>query len=103
MTFPFRKVSMPVLIEGIAQALGLTAAEFESRCAALESRLNLLEARTENFEYVGIFQDDREYLVGNFCTSKGAIWRCNRNTRQRPGDGNDWTLACKAGRDGRDA
>jgi soluble cytochrome b562 len=79
----------------------------ERKCAALEAKIAVLEAQLEakNFAYVGAHKDGRTYNVGQFVTYGGALWHCNQfHTRTRPGDGDaSWTLAVKAGRDGKDA
>jgi hypothetical protein len=74
----------------------------QSVAEALKSqkdRLDVLESR----EYQGVHVEGREYTRGQTVTHKGGIWHCNRETKQRPGECSDWTLALKAGRDGRDA
>jgi hypothetical protein len=55
------------------------------------------------FAYLGTFELGRAYERGSFVTYGGSIWCARRATRQRPADGDDWQLAVKAGRDGRDA
>ena len=66
-------------------------------------RIDDLERRIDVSGYQGVHEEGREYVRGQMVTSKGSIWHCNRPTRQRPGDCGDWTLAVKAGRDGKDA
>ena len=67
-----------------------------------DRRLAALEQRTEGFKYCDVWQERRQYEVGNFVTHGGSLWHCNRPTSRRPGDGTkDWTLAIKCGRDGR--
>jgi hypothetical protein len=44
----------------------------------------------------------RQYNVGELVTDRGSLHHANRSTRVRPGDGNDWTLVCKRGADGKD-
>jgi len=65
----------------------------------LESRIAELEAR----EYRGPHEDGKCYTRGQYVSFKGSLWHCNCETTQRPGDGPAWTLAVKAGRDGKDA
>ena len=71
-----------------------------------------LDARLRRFEdaeakgllaYDGIYDPDRTYLKGAMVTWGGSIWHANRETSAQP-DGNfdDWTLAVKRGRNGRD-
>jgi len=67
-------------------------------------RIAALEARAATFKYAGVYARDRDYAAGEFTTFRGSLWHCNRSTRATPGDGtSDWTLACKRGRDGKDA
>lgn len=56
-----------------------------------------LERLEENppFSYEGVHEQARQYGKGQFVTHNGSLWHCNRLTRQRPGDGNDWQLAAK--------
>jgi hypothetical protein len=71
---------------------------------AFEERLHEIEARNANVKYVGVWNDEREYLPGNFCTFQGSVWHCNVRTRTRPGsDPTIWILAVKRGADARAA
>jgi collagen type III alpha len=55
-------------------------------------------------EYKGVWKPDAPNEKGDFVTFGGAVWHCNAATTAKPGDGNeDWTLAVKSGRDGKDA
>lgn len=78
----------------------------DKRCADLELKLTRLEATLEhrNFAYQGVWKDGKIYNPGSFVTHSGAIWHSNVfHNKTRPGDGDaNWTLACKAARDGRD-
>lgn len=120
MTQPFNQITMPVLLEAIAGALGLTRQDFEGRCAALDARLNALEARTapqelieriaaleqrtSEWRYRGVWQHGEQYEIGNFVTERGELWHCNARTKTRPTDGTGaWTMCVKAGKNGRDA
>ena len=51
--------------------------------------------------YRGTWSKDMSYSVGDFATHSGSVFHCNANTTTRPGNGSDWTLAVKRGRDGR--
>lgn len=76
--------------------LALVAQLDEDIAAALE----VLEKRLQDnppFTYEGTHEQSRQYERGQFVTDKGSLWHCNRLTRQRPGDGNDWQLAVKKG------
>jgi hypothetical protein len=53
--------------------------------------------------YRGVFESGRPYEKGDLVTWGGCVWHCNGATTTRPGTGApEWTLAVKAGRDGRD-
>ncbi len=74
------------------------------RIAELEQRLSELEARTEHLKYAGVWSAQSQYQAGNFVTDHGSLWHANiQSTGLRPGSGAAWTLAAKAGRDGKDA
>jgi hypothetical protein len=51
--------------------------------------------------YRGVFEPGRSYARGDTVTLNGSLYHCNTPTEARPGDGADWTLAVKHGRDGR--
>jgi hypothetical protein len=73
-----------------------------ARCAALETKIALLERR--NFSYQGVWKEGKIYSPGQFVTYSGSLWHSNifHNT-QRPGDGDAaWQLAVKQGERGRD-
>lgn len=57
----------------------------------------------EASRYQGVHQSGKKYARGQFVTFGGGIFHANRDTTQLPGKGDDWTLAVKPGRDGRDA
>lgn len=54
--------------------------------------------------YKGVFAQGEQYEQGDTTTWAGSLWHCNKTgTEAKPGDGsNDWTLAVKKGRDGRE-
>lgn len=52
--------------------------------------------------YRGVFQSDQQYEAGDLATFGGSVWHCNNATTEKPGTNGNWTLAVKAGRDGRD-
>jgi len=71
-----------------------------------------LDARLRRFEeaqakgllaYDGTYDPDRTYAAGALVTWGGSLWHANRETSARP-DGNpeDWSLAVKRGRNGKD-
>lgn len=76
---------------------------------ALVERVNFLEARP-TMEYKGVLEPGKTYKPGHAVTWKGHIWVCRVETTAAPvfGEGptvspRPWTLAVKAGRDGKDA
>lgn len=78
-------------------------AKRDARLAALEERIAVLEARP-SVKYLGIWTDGDEYRDGDFVTDRGSLWACCRDrTTARPGENDDWQLAAKRGRDGRNA
>jgi integrin beta 3 len=51
----------------------------------------------------GVYTAGREYEHGDGVTFGGSFWIAQTNTSKRPGEGNnDWRLAIKRGRDGKD-
>jgi len=52
--------------------------------------------------YRGVYEAGTEYRSGDAVTFGGSAWVANRPTTTRPGEGADWTLAVKRGRDGKD-
>lgn len=53
--------------------------------------------------YRDVYKSDETYAAGDCVTWGGSLWHCNvAETKTKPGDGQDWTLAAKKGRDGRD-
>lgn len=51
--------------------------------------------------YRDVFKDGSEYQQGDVVTWAGSLWHCNKATTAKPGT-EDWTLAAKKGRDGKD-
>lgn len=52
--------------------------------------------------YRGVWKDG-EYEHGDTVTRGGSLWHCDaQKTASKPGEGDDWTLCAKKGRDGRD-
>ena len=73
-----------------------------ARLEQLEAEVARLRSTTAEFKYLGTWAADQSYLRGNFVTRDGSLWHCNTTaTQERPGQGSDWTLAVKRGRDGR--
>jgi hypothetical protein len=76
---------------------------------ALTARVNYLEARPA-MEYQGVLEAGKTYKPGHVVTWKGHMWVCRVETSAAPVFGDvatigprPWTLAVKAGRDGKDA
>lgn len=79
----------------------------ENRCAALEAKIQRLEAALAEkspVKYMGTFKSGAIYSAGSLCTHGGSLWHANKMTREPPGNGmQDWVLCVKSGRDGKDA
>jgi hypothetical protein len=74
----------------------------ERKCAALEAKIALLEARAIP-KYLGVYRSGATYSEGSMVTRDGSVFHANKTTREMPGDGcQDWTLAVKHGERGRD-
>ena len=80
------------------KARALIGCILEALCEATD-RIAALERQP--FEYTGVHVADKAYRKGQFATCDGSLWACMRDTVQRPGDGSDWQLAAKKGRDAR--
>src|SRR5262249_48124684 len=108
---PFSEKQMDVLAEVLAHV----SDEWQARCAALETRLVLLESRTAPAEleariaelerrptpkYCGLWQAGEQYAEGNPVTFEGAMGIALRGTRRVP-PGPDWQLCVRRGRDAR--
>jgi hypothetical protein len=52
--------------------------------------------------YRSVFKDGEQYQQGDMVTWGGSLWHCDKATTAKPGT-DDWTLAAKKGRDGKDA
>jgi integrin beta 3 len=52
--------------------------------------------------YRDVYKEGAEYERGDMVTWGGALWHCDAPTKDKPGTDN-WTLAVKKGRDGKDA
>lgn len=52
--------------------------------------------------YRGVFKEGSEYERGDMVTWGGNLWHCDTPTKDKPGTEN-WTIAAKKGRDGKDA
>jgi hypothetical protein len=52
--------------------------------------------------YRSVFKEGEQYQQGDMVTWGGSLWHCDKATTAKPGS-DDWTLAAKKGRDGKDA
>lgn len=85
------------LVDELLAGLGSRLKEQDARIAALEQRIS-------EFKYCGVWQPGTVYRESNSVTDSGSLWMCMApQTTQRPGDGPDWRLAVKRGKDGKDA
>jgi hypothetical protein len=55
--------------------------------------------RTPIAIYRGVYLDGKVYERGDLVTLRGSVYHCDVDTTSRPGDGKDWTLAVKSGKD----
>jgi hypothetical protein len=51
----------------------------------------------------GVYKAGEAYPKGSGATWGGSYWIAQKDTETKPGDGDDWRLAVKKGRDGKDA
>jgi|GEM_PF-1806434 len=68
----------------------------------LLERIEALEA-LPTLRYRGTWAPDTQHNEGDIVTDHGSAWHCNRSTRSRPGQSDDWTLMVKKGAPGKDA
>lgn len=59
-----------------------------------------VEHQLDTMIYRGVYRSDQEYLPGDTCQFGGGLWHCDKQTRAKPGEGDDWSLAVRRGRDG---
>ena len=77
-----------------------------------ERKLSLIftkGARTKSFDFVlpivldrGVWSVDVKYQKADAVSQSGSLWIAKRDTQQKPGESDDWRLAVKRGRDGKD-
>jgi hypothetical protein len=102
------QAELATLVRGLAPVVKEMFTERDARIALLENHVaELREGQTE-LKYVGVWLPETQYRAGNFCTESGHIWHANCDSRGvKPAVGAGWTkcwtLACKAGRDGKRA
>lgn len=59
--------------------------------------------KTPTIIYEGVFKPDHVYERGDMVTWAGAMWHCDvDSTSKKPGENEDWTLAVKRGRNGKE-
>jgi hypothetical protein len=89
--------------ETLAKAIGLAVGQIvEERCAALEIKINRLEAAIQEFKFVP-WEEGKQFRAGNFTSVGGALFHAGADTKARPGNGSaDWRLVAARGRDGKD-
>ncbi|MCW5758908.1 MAG: hypothetical protein KIS90_03975 [Phenylobacterium sp.] len=51
----------------------------------------------------GGYKDGERYELGDVATWGGHLWLCQNPTSEKPGGNDDWRLAVRKGRDGKDA
>jgi hypothetical protein len=68
--------------------------------ADIAKRIGALE--DGGVRYLGVWQAANAYSRGSLVTHRGSMWHANADTSREPGEGKDWTLAVKSGRDGKD-
>lgn len=96
-------------IAAITRSLGTVVKEAlitrDAKIAALEQRLEVLEAKPKGLEYRGVWEATRSYQRNDVATVGGSMWVCLvANNGMRPGKSpGAWQLAVQRGRDGRDA
>lgn len=84
--------------------IGMVSAGIAAAVRGIVGQMLAMEDRlaARGFPYKGTWQKSGEYSRGDFCTHDGSMWFCCADTRERPGAGDAWQLAVKAGRDGKD-
>jgi hypothetical protein len=90
-------------ISAIGQTLHDEIKPLRERLEVLERKIDDLEMKQAQFRYCGVWSADAVYFEGNFVTHHGSLWHAHRQTTQQPGDGSDFTLCVKRGKDGKDA
>ena len=78
------------------------AAEIAKVTTPLREEISELQARP-TLRYVGVYDRSGSYGAGAAATHKGSLWIAKHPTAAEPGTSNDWQLAVKRGRDGKDA
>jgi hypothetical protein len=68
----------------------------------LRERVEAIE-RAGALAYDGVYEPGKAYRRGAAVTHQGSLWIAMLDTTSRPGASDDWRLAVKRGRDGKDA
>lgn len=50
----------------------------------------------------GVYNAEKDYSAGDGTTWGGSFWIAQTSTKSKPGEGSEWRLAVKRGRDGKD-
>lgn len=66
----------------------------------MEARFLDLQARTFADIYREVYRSGQTYKRGEIATWDGSMWLAQVETMAKPGEGADWTLVVKRGRDG---
>jgi len=83
------------IVDGIFEALKPTLDGFKERLAQLEARNDFVDR--------GTWKEGLVASKNHGCTHEGSFWIAQRATMSKPGTSDDWRLAVKRGRDGKDA
>lgn len=84
----------------IKDAVAPLHARIETLETGFERRFAEMVARQK---YCGAHERGRQYRRANSVTAGGNLWIALCDTVQAPGDGPDWQMAVRKGRDGKDA
>lgn len=81
--------------------------------AALDERIEIAKSLAREIgqapapaalPYQGVWKPGQTYSPGQFVTRGGSMWHCRNATEEPPGSGGEnWELAVKRGKDGKDA
>jgi len=102
-TRKFLMLVLGPLMKSIAEATKADNAKVREDLEALYALIKVLEDRPQALAYAGVWSAGQEAQKSFFYTDRGSIWFCRESTQERPGTSACWQLACKAGRDGKDA
>jgi hypothetical protein len=89
-------IGRDAICEAVVLAIEPTVRGLRDRITELEKRL--AETETRAMRFCGIWQKALTYGPGNAVTHDGGVWVCTRATDERPGTGDGWQLAVKAGK-----